>query len=234
MLFNRLSCEGPQTRDWYATNLEFQLAGSREILSRTQPNTTSTLAARILTDTLALEGPVFLFHEAFQRHARNTEVTTDIGNLRPVRRLAFKRHDRAACIMCARNDERVCIETTLQELLSFDDLAEVRDRENLPDETRLGCVWRWKQIASALCPLAQCDNPVSLDLAGDFACGCNFSALDQFIKLRPKSWEAVAVVTVEQLRKCFRIEDLAQGALLEAYSSRRVRFLGLVSRMSAS
>lgn len=95
-------------------------------------------------------------------------MAANVGDFRAVGRLALKRNDCAACGLGAGNDERVCIETTLQKLLSLDNLEEMRNRENLTDKGCLGRIRRRKQIALTCRPIAEGNNSVALDLSRNF------------------------------------------------------------------
>lgn len=70
--------------------------------------------------------------------------------------------------MGAGNDERICIETTLQKLLSLDNLQEVRNSEYLTDKGCLSGVRGRKQIASTRSPFTKGNNPIALDLSRNF------------------------------------------------------------------
>jgi hypothetical protein len=86
-----------------------------------------------------------------------------------VRRLTLKRHDCATCGLGASNDERVCIQATLQELFSLYDLEKMRNLENLTDDGCLGRTRRRKQIALTRCPISQRSNSPILNLPRNFS-----------------------------------------------------------------
>lgn len=83
---------------------------------------------------LVSKRPILSFHEAFQRHAWNAEVTADVRDFRAVGRFPFERHDRPLNGMGAGHDERVRIPTSFQQLTLLNDLLEMWHRKNLPNE----------------------------------------------------------------------------------------------------
>ena len=71
-------------------------------------------------------------------------MTADVWDLGTVPRFPLESGDRSPEGLGARNNERIGVETALQQLFSFKGLQKVLNGKNLPDKSNLNCVRNWK------------------------------------------------------------------------------------------
>ena len=67
-------------------------------------------------------------------------MTADVWDLGTVLRFPLECDDRSLEDLGARNNERIGVETALQQLFSFKGMQKVLNGKNLPDKSNLNCV----------------------------------------------------------------------------------------------
>ena len=146
---------------------------------------------------LALERPVFCFHESFSGQAADFEMVADVWYPRPVRGIALHRNNCSFENICPRDNERIRVESALQKLATLNDLLEMPLSENSVDDMCFIGVWCRENFSIVTCPITQRRDTMILNLAPDFTGGRDSIVRHQLVKPPPKRRESVPVVAIE-------------------------------------